>query len=123
MFEVSVHRATTALKKLNRRRRDLMDEAPRVCNYCEANHTVQKGNCSTRSLDSARGMRARLFELSAVRSLRIHPFRGMEESRAFHLLAASKILANSQAPESESIAGCTRTHWSRSVVFLASSQC
>ena len=48
-FEVSVHRATTALQKRNRRRKDLIDEAIRVCSYCEANHTMQMGNFIPRS--------------------------------------------------------------------------
>ena len=85
-FEVSVHRATTALKKLNRRRKDLIDEAVRVCSYCETDHARQMGNCSLGAkMDSACPWRASIFELPAVQSLRIHPFTGTEVSLAFRL--------------------------------------
>ena len=60
------------------------------------------------------------FQLSRVSAITPSDGRGVSSVLP---LAAGKTLANSQAPESESIAGCTRTHWSRSVVFLASSQC
>ena len=51
-FEVSVHRATTALKKLNRRRKDLIDEAVRVCTYCDTDHTVQTSNCTRSKMNT-----------------------------------------------------------------------
>ena len=43
VFEVSAHRATTALKKLNSRCNALTDEAMQVCVHRETIHTAQMG--------------------------------------------------------------------------------
>ena len=85
-FEVSAHRATAALEKLNRRCNSLLDEAMQVCVHDETIDTPQMSNCSLGAkMDSACPWRASIFELPAVQSLRIHPFTGTEVSLAFRL--------------------------------------
>ena len=80
-FEVSAHRATAALEKLNRRCNSLLDEAMQVCVHDETIDTPQMSNCSLGAkMDSAPNACASVFELPAVQSLGIHPFRWMEAS-------------------------------------------
>ena len=81
MFEVSAHRATAALEKLYGRCKWAIDETMQVCVHRETIDTAQMSNCSLGAkMDSAPNACASVFELPAVQSLGIHPFRWMEAS-------------------------------------------
>ena len=85
MFEVSVHRATTALEKLNSRCNALPDEAMQVCVHRETIDTAQMGQVQLGAwmMNKVQRIVGRppLFELPPVQSLRIRPLRGMAEEK------------------------------------------
>ena len=123
MFEVSAHRATTALEKLNSRCNALTDEAMQVCVHRETIHTAQMGQVQ---LGAKRQHMHALVKNSSFQLSRVSAFTFSEGWRCLELfisLASRKTLANKPSPESESICGPRADYWSRSVVSSTSSQC
>ena len=83
MFEVSAHRVTTALEKLNSRYKWATDETMQVCVHRETIDTAQMGQVQLGAkMNKVQHIlvRAPLFKVPAVQSLGIHPFRWMEAS-------------------------------------------
>ena len=61
MFEVSVHRATTALNLRNRQFEGLINEAMQVCVHCETIFKAQRSNCIQLSSEQKRQHITRAF--------------------------------------------------------------
>ena len=95
-----------------------MDEAPRVCNYCEANHTVQWAPSAQSKMNTlvqrTSYRRVCYSSFSPVQSLRVRPFGGMGQ-KCGRAASGRDTLANKQSLGVESICGLLADSLSRSV--------